>query len=80
MGLYTVRIKGRPGSLVGILSLDSAPEMEVSEICEECNRRGIIWHVHSDTEPHHGSEHFRAWKPTAEWHRKEAARLESVER
>ena len=56
MALYAVRIKGVAGSLVGVTH---SPDVETSEICEECYKRGIIWHVHDDTEEHKGAESFK---------------------
>ena len=69
---YAVRLKGKPGSLLGVID---DPDVEVMEICAECERRGSIWHVHPDTEEHKGSAAFRPWKPTAEWHRQRAVEL-----
>lgn len=59
---FTVRWKDTPGSLIAVTSRDG--EVEIQEICATCEKRGIIWHVHDESEPHKGSSHFKPYAGT----------------
>jgi len=57
MAKYTVRNK--EGHLLG---RTDSPEVLVEEICEVCEKQGIIYHVHPESEEHKGSPSFRPMK------------------
>jgi hypothetical protein len=76
---FTVRNKSIPWSLIAIVTSNDPPELEVDEICVECEHRGAIWHVHPENEEHKGSPNFKPFQYTPQILRAMADRMEKEE-